>query len=382
MGIYDELGVRTLVNCAGTYTIIGGSKMSETSLAVMNEAARNHVMIRELQQKVHEQLALLTNNECARVTAGAMAGLYIAVATSISNHYGRPLRYISKSDISNCEVIIHRAHRYPYDRGLEILGVRLVEIGYPNNIDVVSCREFEYSFSKNTVAVVFLPSCNGGWVPSGALDFENVIAISNAHHVPVIVDAAAQLPPKSNLWTFTAKGASAVCFSGGKDLRGPQTTGLVLGHKNFIEPYFDENNFPTYGIGRMHKVGREELVGLYSAVKEYISKDEDAFLKKCEKIVKRFVDSFSVSDPFMFERAWPNEAGQPLCRARLLINQQDVCPSLIRDMLMASTPSIFTMVENNFLYINPQMITEEEASLVLGRLKEISEKLRHGGLNE
>lgn len=373
MDIYKELGVKTLINCAGTYTIIGGSKMSENTLEAMNQAARYHVVIKDLQQKIYVELAKMTHNEAARVTAGAMAGVYITIATCISKKFNKPLRYISKEDISKCEVIIHRAHRNPYDRGLETLGVKLVELGYPNNINPVTEEEFGYAFSEHTVAVLYLPSCNGGWVPPGALDLGSVIKISQKHDVPVVVDAAAQLPPKSNFWNFTEAGASAVCFSGGKDIRGPQTTGLVLGKKSLLD-YFDANNFPVYGIGRMYKVGREELAGIYCAVKEYMEKDEDAFRERCEKVVRTYIASFSKKMAFSFERSWPNEAGQSIARLKMIINKEGVTPEMIKNDLSSCERSIFTMVENGSLYINPQMMSDEETDYVKDQLLLIVKK--------
>ena len=222
MDIYGELGVKKLINSAGTYTIIGGSRISEQSLLAMKQAANAHVEIRAMQAAVHREIAKLTRNEAAVVTAGAIAGVYLTMAACVSRKYGRALRYISKRDIAESEVIMFRAHRNPYDRGLEFLGVHIVELGYPNNIDIVTEEEFEHAFTDKTVGVLYLPSTVGGWVPPGALEISKTIEICKRHNVPLVVDAAAQLPPKSNLWHFTEElGASAVVFSGGKYIRGP-----------------------------------------------------------------------------------------------------------------------------------------------------------------
>ena len=376
MDIYEELGVKKLVNSAGTYTIIGGSRMSENSLQAMNQAAHYHVELRAMQAAVHREIAKLTHNEAAVVTAGAIAGVYLSMAACVSKKFGRPLRYISKQDIAQSEVIMFRAHRNPYDRGLEVLGVKVVELGYPNNIDISTEAELESAFSDKTVGMLYLPSTVGGWVPPGALEISKTIEICKRHGVPLVVDAAAQLPPRSNLWHFTEElGASAVVFSGGKYIRGPQTTGLVLGKKDLLD-WVSANNFPNYGIGRLHKVGREELAGIYTAVKEYMQVDEAAKNEEAERIVAKFIDAFADSDVFHFERSYPNEAGQPMARAKLVILRDDVKAEYVREELYQRDPAVFAMVENGSLYMNPMMITEDEADYILQAYQEIHDKVK------
>lgn len=380
MDIYEELGVKKIINCAGTYTVVGGSRMSEASMAAMNEAARSHVVIEELQKAVYTRVAQLTRNEAACITSGAMAGIYLTIASCISMRYKKLFKYIAKERAQESEVIMFRAHRNPYDRGLEILGVKVVELGYPNNISVVTSEEFENAITEKTVAVLYLPSCKGGWVPPGALDFKSTLHIAQKYNVPVIVDAAAQLPPKSNLWMFTEAGASAVIFSGGKDLKGPQTTGLVLGKRELLQ-WVEANNFPKYGIGRMHKVGREELSGIYMAVKQYVENDEMARREECEKIVAQYVKAFAEDDCFHFERSWPNEAGQPIPRAKMVITAANLVPKQLEAMLAQNERSIFVISENGSIYINPMTIDYQEALYVLFVLKRLNEGMKNYEIN-
>ena len=372
--IYDELGVKKLIDAAGTYTIVGGSRMSPQALEAMGQAAQSHVLIRDMQTAVGNRIAELTGNESAVITAGAIVGIYLCMAACVSQKFGKPIKYIKHEDIANTEIIMFRAHRNPYDIGLQLLGVKVVELGFPNNIDIVVPSALENAINENTAGLLYLPSTNGGWVPPGALDIESTIEICRRHNIPVIVDAAAQLPPKSNLWHFTRDlGASAIAFSGGKDLKGPQTTGVVLGKKGFID-WVRENNFPNYGIGRMHKVGREELAGIYIAIKQYMEHDETQRLNEAENIVSMFVESFSQLDAFHFERAFPNEAGQPLPRAKLIITKPDLHAEDIRDRLINLDRAVFSIVENGFLYVNPYTITQEEAQYILSCFKEINLK--------
>ena len=373
MDIYDELGVKKLINCAGTYTVVGGSRMSQNSLEAICEAARNHVLIKDMQKAVNSKIAEMTNNEACCVTAGAMVGVYLAMASCVSLKHGKAIRYISSEDLAKTEILMFRAHRNPYDRGLSLIGCKLVEVGYANNIDMIDEYGFECAINENTAGVLYLPSTDGGWVPPGALSFEKTVEICSRHNIPVVVDAAAQLPPKSNLWNFTQHGAAAVLFSGGKYLCGPQTAGLCLGKKYLLD-WVDANNFPNYGIGRIHKVGREELAGMYVAVKEYINRDEALELENAEKIVETFTSSFNKDDSFEFVRAFPNEAGQPMARAKLIIHNSLFSAEKIRDWLLEQDRAIFSMVENGYLYVNPMTITKEEAEYILEKYKELNAK--------
>ena len=172
--IYAELGVRKVVNAAGTYTMVGGSRMSERTLDAMNQAARSHVVIRELQAKVHERLALLTKNEAAFVTNGAACALHITGAAALARHYGRPHASLSPEQIAKCEIIVHRAHRNPYDWSLKLLGTKLVEIGFPNMILPTTSEDLELAITENTAAIYYFFMPPGGWMPRGALSFEEL----------------------------------------------------------------------------------------------------------------------------------------------------------------------------------------------------------------
>lgn len=375
MDIYDELGVKKIINAAGTYTVIGGSRMSETTLNAMKEAGSSFVEIADFQKAVYKGLAELTNNEDACVTTGAIAGIYLSVAAAISRLHNAPLKLLSKEAIQKSEVMMFRSHRNPYDRGIDVLGCKLVELGYPNIIDMITAEDFEYAINENTACVMYVEQPLGGWAAQGALPLEVVIEICKGHNVPVIVDCAAQVPPKSNLWHFTKEmGADIALFSGGKDLKGPQTTGLCVGKKDFIS-WLNKNNFPNYGIGRMHKVGREELAGIYNAVKEYVEEDEEKRDLESEGIVNSFVESFSAEeDAFFFERVFPNEAGQPMPRAKMYILSDNLTAEIIRDTLLNLDRAIYTAVENGHIYINPMCLTKEEADYVLESINNINKR--------
>ena len=165
-------------------------------------------------------------------------------------------------------------------------------------------------------------------------------------------------------------GASAALFSGGKDLRGPQSSGLVVGKKDFISA-FTEINFFNYGIGRMLKTGREEIVGLLSAVEQYVAKDHverDAWVEaQIEKLIHFSKDSAL----YEIKRSLPNEAGQPMARAEILLKKSDLTPEQITMSLRKGSPAIFTLVDRGRLFINPMTLFEGETEIIIEKLNEI-----------
>ncbi len=372
ISIYKKLGVKTFINAAGTYTILGGSRMSKKTLDDMTNAAQYHVEIRELQQTIHHKIAEITNNEAAYISNGAASGIYLAIAACISLKKKKPFHYIHQEEIKKLEVITNRAHRTPYDRGILDTGVQLVEIGYPNIILPASEVELRNSITPNTVAIFHVEGGSGGWQPSGGLALESSIKIAKEFNIPIIVDAAAQLPPKENLWKFTKKGADVVLFSGGKDICGPQSSGLILGAKKIINLITDLG-FPNYSIGRMMKVGREEIVGLYSAIKQYIDHDEEQRLQWCENQINILQSSLSTSKLFVIERHFPNEAGQPIPRGfvRLYDNSKITTQKLCK-LLISKDPAIYVGCEGSEgIYINPMTLKDGEIQTICEQLIEI-----------
>jgi len=380
--IYTELGVKKVLNAAGTYTMVGGSRMSERTLDAMKEAARSHVVIKELQAKVHERLAHLTKNEAAFVTNGAACALHITGAAAIARHYERPHASLSSEQIAKCEIVIHRAHRNPYDWAMKLLGAKLVEVGFPNMILPTTSEDLELAITEKTVAIYYFFMQPGGWMPKGALSFEKTLEVAERRNIPVIVDAAAQLPPVDNLWRITEMGASACLFSGGKDLRGPQASGLVVGKKCFME-WMERTAFPTYGVGRMFKLGREEIVGLLSAVEEYVTMDHDARNAWCEEQIVKMRDAFKDSGMISVERVFPNEAGQPIPQmiVHFRIPETKKLPgdvsAFVLQRLKEGDPSIFTNAAGgDGVFVNPTTLREGETDLVAARIGEIEEELK------
>ena len=202
------------------------------------------------------------------------------------------------------------------------------------------------------------------------MDLKSTITIADEFSIPVVVDAAAQVPPVENLWNFTQLGATAALFSGGKDLRGPQSSGLIVGKKEFVDTVI-ETNFPNYGIGRMLKTGREEIIGLLSAVEQYVTMDHKKRNQWVEEQIQKLIQFSETSDLYQIIRSFPNEAGQPMPRAEIFLTNSNHTLEEISGSLKKGSPSIFTMVDQGRLFINPMTLFEGEAELIIEQLKEI-----------
>lgn len=311
---YAELGVRPLINAQGRLTRLGGSIMAPEVVDAMIDAGHAYVDIFELQREVGRKLAELTHNEAAYVTTGAATGLFLTTlacmtGTDIELLAGLPLIELPKN-----EVVIHASQRFAYDPAVLLAGARFKEIG---NAEATAAWELEEAIGPRTAAVLYLA---GEVNRRSALSLEETLEIAHRDGVPVIVDAAAQLPPAENLWHFTRDlGADLVIFSGGKDLRGPQSSGLVVGRKDLIEAVF-VNGAPNPYVGRPMKVGKEEMVGLLAAVERYLTLDHAARLAGFEAIVQGWIAAFSGIPGLRPSRSWPNEAGQPMPRLLLEID--------------------------------------------------------------
>jgi L-seryl-tRNA(Ser) seleniumtransferase len=364
MSIYDELGVRTLINASANITRIGGSIMAPEVLEAMSEAAKHFVNLDELQRAVGNKLAELTHNEAAYVSCGAAAGLALATAAVVAGDDPKAINQLPDVTGLKSEVIIHKAHRNGYDHAVRQIGVKIVEIGSESE---TAPEELQRALNERTAAVVWFQNAQTG---RGDLPLETVIEIANRRGVPVIVDGADQVPPVENLWRFTQMGAALAIFSGGKDLAGPQSSGLVVGRKELIDSIRVNGN-PNASIGRPMKVGKEEMVGLLTAVKLYLKRDHAGRASQYEEIVAGWCSELNRINGVHAERAFPSTAGQPLPRAKVTIDPAKA--GMTRDDLLLAlrngSPSIEVLPNGtDAFYLNPMTLRDGEEDIVLDRL--------------
>ena len=276
---YEKLGVRPFINAAGTYTILSASTLPEEVQAAIALAAQKPVHLLELHKAAGEYLAKRLRCEAALITAGAAAAIKLATAACITRGNKAAIENIptDMQGLKN-EVIVQKAHHYDYDHALRDCGARFV--------DVETLDEYERAFTERTVMTQFFNAAEGGLISR-----EDWIRIAHKHGVPCFNDAAADVPPISNLWDYTEMGFDLVAFSGGKGIRGPQCTGLLLGKKDLIDAAQLNNSPYSNTVGRGMKVGKEEIIGLVAAVDWFLKQDDAAleaeFRKRAGTIAER-----------------------------------------------------------------------------------------------
>ncbi|MFN8591082.1 MAG: aminotransferase class V-fold PLP-dependent enzyme [Thermomicrobiales bacterium] len=267
--IYQEIGVRPIINGRGATTAVGGTLMHPAVSAAMADAAGAFVVLEDLNARVGERIAELTGMPAGYVTSGSAAGMALATAACITGRDPERIDRLPDTEGMANEIIVHRAHRINYDQMLRAAGGRMVEIGTPEHTEP---RELEEAITDRTAAVFYVDSRH---TASGALDFPTVVAIARARNVPVIVDAASTVPPIDHLHRWGRWGADLVIFSGGKGIRGPQDSGMLAGRADLIAAARANGN-PHAAIGRGMKVSKEAMAGLWRAIDIFLATDHDA----------------------------------------------------------------------------------------------------------
>jgi len=263
--VYRSIGVRPIINARGTFTIITGSQTLPEVKRAMDEASRSYVQMDELMEGVSKKLAELTGAPWGIVTAGCCAALTHCTTASIAG--SNPERMQQLPDLTGLknEVIIPEYSRNVYDHAVRMVGVKIIEVHNP--------AELEQAFNERTAMVYIL----AGPGDEGPLGTRVIAEAAKPHNVPVIVDAAAEILTIPNV--HLGRGATAVAYSGGKCIRGPQAAGLLLGEKNLLQAAW-VNSAPHHAFGRSLKVGKEEIMGMLAAVEMWKERDHDAEWKK------------------------------------------------------------------------------------------------------
>jgi L-seryl-tRNA(Ser) seleniumtransferase len=268
---YEELGVKTVINCQGTMTVLGGSILRPELEAVMAQAGRHFVPIADLELAAGKRIAemlKLPEGYTALVTSGAAAAMQSGLAGILTGNDERFIKQIPDLTGMKSEVVIQKSHRNPFDHQLRTTGVKLI---------VVETRDdLRQAINERTAMMHFTNFANA----AGQIKVDEWVKLGKEYRIPCMNDAAADTPPVSHLWDYANMGYDLVTFSGGKAMRGPQCAGLLIGRKDLVANALLNNSPHEDTLGRSQKVGKEEIVGMVKALDLYLNEDHEALWKE------------------------------------------------------------------------------------------------------
>lgn len=359
----DELGLPRVINAAGTLTSFGGCRVRPEAAAAMASASGNFVDMEVLLKKTGDKVAAVLGVEAALITAGASPGIMQSIAACIAGTDPYLRNLLPSRPPAKSEVIIQRCHRNPYDNAVPTAGATFVEIG-----DCIKTHpwELEAAITENTAAVFFALQAE---LLNASLSLEEVIRIAHAKGIPVVVDAAAELPPKSNLWSIRQKGADLVIFSGGKEIAAPQSSGLIVGSRGLVDAA-RFNGAPNYGVGRPAKAGKESIFGFLAALEAYLAEDEDMRMSqmsaKCAFWLKKFgfiggveVQPYTATQPGM----------NPICIPKVLVRKPGIDVAAIIVHLREGSPSVIVDRWKDGFVLSPQTLLDGEEEEVFSAMR-------------
>ena len=394
MSIYREFGLEPIINASGSVTRLGGAPMPTAVLDAFRSAASETVSLEQLQDVASERIAAITLTESALVTAGSAAASTLGAAAILTGHDPGRMEQLPHCDGFPHEFLIAREQRNGYDHAIRAAGARLVEVGFNEIVSNAGVRrteawEYEAAINGNTAGIAF--ALAGDSRPP----LEEVVEVAHRHQLPVLVDAAGELPPRSNLTAIARTGADLICFSGGKAIRGPQSTGILCGRRDLISAAalqmldMDDHpelwdppsslidrsklqGMPRHGIGRALKVSKEEIAALLVALELFASGAYDAeharFAANLETIVAALADSpveCSVSRP-------KPEGGWPVLEIAIDEEKLGRTAFEVCRRLRAGSPRVYAghgKLREGRLVINPFCVVEPQVAILADRLR-------------
>ncbi len=357
---FKELGLRTFINAAGTYTSMTGSLMHKEVTSAISYGASEFVNLDELHDKVGDRIAELLDCEYATVSSGAFGAMSIGLAGVISGMDAKKVAQLPDTTGLKNEVILQKGHNIGYTHALTNVGAKLVFIE--------SAKELKKAINKNTAMLWFLNANTD----NGEIKTEEFVAIGKKFNIPTFIDCAADVPPVSNLFKFTKMGFDLVAFSGGKGLRGPQSAGLLLGKRSLIEAA--RLHTPPRGttIARGMKVNKEEVLGMLVALELYLKRDHDKEWKLWEDQIDLISNSALSVEGVETEIHVPKYANHvPSLRIKWDQNLVKITPAEVKDQLKNGHPSIETIGGRDSLGMTTWMLVPGQERIVASRLKEI-----------
>lgn len=363
--ILKRMGIRRVINGRSWVTILGGSVMPPEVVEAMEEASHGYLELEDLYTKAGEVIARCTGAEAGLVTAGAAAGLLLEAAACMTGGDPAKIDQLPDTEGMKNEIIIQKSQRVGYDRCFRAAGARLVEVGSPEGTEP---HEFTDAISEKTAAIAYIYS---PWLKRNP-PLREVVDLAHGAGVPVVVDGSAMLPPAENLTRYIADGADMVTFSGGKGVRGPQSTGILCGRKDLIEAA-RKNMSPYASIGRPAKVCKEEIVGLVAALERFVELDHGAEWEHWVGMSQTVVDHLRGIPGIraVVETDNPDRQGPPAV-IYFTPEWRGSSPSEIQQRLTEGDPSVH-IGRGGFgdeLWVTPVTLQDGEETIVGQRLRE------------
>ena len=355
---YDQLGVRPVVNAAGTYTIIGGSLVLPEVDAAMEAASHGYVHLDELMEAIGARLAELTGAEWGLITSGCAAALCQVTAACVAGSDPEKLARLPETTGMKNEVIAQKIHRHTYDHAIRQVGVKI--------ITVETRDELLAAISDRTAMFSVL----GEREEDAQVSVKELSKISKQYNIPILVDAAAERPDIPN--RYLEDGADIVAYSGGKCMRGPQCTGMVLGRKDICQAAFLHGS-PHHAIGRPMKVGKEEAMGLLAAVEAWIlTRDHDAEWKEWENRLAHVESAVADLPTITTDIALPKRSNYtPILEIGWDAATIQATASEISEILYHGTPRIYLKTNKDKLRVNPYMMEPSDYLVVADNLRKV-----------
>ena len=372
MGVYANLGVRTTINAVGNGTAIGGSIMPPEVLAAMQEASRNFVDLNDLLAKAGQHIADLVGVEACYITSGAAGGVLISIASCMTGKDWAKVHQLPDTKGMKNEVIMQVMQRNFYELMVREAGANLVEIGLANT---TYPWHLEAAINEQTAAIIHFVA----YSPPSDLPLEEVIRIAHSKGVPVVVDAAAEFPSFSILKHYSDMGADLTIFSGGKGIRGPQSSGLILGRKDLVEACA-MNGSPYHGVGRPCKVGKEEIVGLVTAIElfsdpEYERRELEGWHLRTDYIVESLSDLPDVTVRSGFPKDFAGVQVNPGIVPVTVLEWDNTVISMTKEEVVSALregdPGIYVATSRDGIVIAPHTLLPNEERIVAERVEAV-----------
>jgi L-seryl-tRNA(Ser) seleniumtransferase len=365
--VYRRFGAHPIINAAGTVTRLGGSRTRPEAIAAMAEATNYMVDMLELNSRAGDVIARVTGAEAGFVCNGAASGLLLQAAAVIAGTNPAIAQQLPHPEGVPNEIIIQTLHRFPYDQAYRAAGAKLVTIGTGRRC---APWELEVAINERTAAVAYLFS---PFIARTGLSLPQVAEIAHARGVPVIVDGASMVPPKSNLRRYIEMGADLVTISGGKGIRGPQGSGLLFGRKDLVDGAAF-NASPNQFLGRGMKVSKEEIIGFLTALELFVEEDEEQKMSDLRKKARHIVDAL-IEIPGL-EVSVEQDSNDYLMPTAVLKFGSDWNGPAKDDFMAAleeGDPPVFlqgSFVPEDVMAVDPFNVSEEEIPVLINRLRE------------